>query len=124
MAINLNKLTIKAQEALQAAGEIASGYANQQIEPEHLFTALIQSGESVVVSILKKIGANVDTLRIKANELIEKLPKISGMIGQQFMSQNLSRLLEDSFKIAGTMKDEYVSVEHILLAMTDSSDAV
>jgi ATP-dependent Clp protease ATP-binding subunit ClpB len=125
MAINFNKFTIKAQEGLQAAGEIASSYGNQQIEPEHLFAALIQSGESVVVSILKKIGTNVDTLKIKANELIEKIPKVSSTAGgQQYMSQALSKILEDSFKAAGGLKDEYVSVEHILLAMTDSSDAV
>src|SRR5213594_1969905 len=125
MAVNFNKFTIKAQDAIQAATEIASSYGNQQIEPEHLFAALLQSGESVVVSILKKIGTNVDTLKIKTNELIEKIPKVSGTAGgQQYMSQALSKILEDSFKAAGSLKDEYVSVEHILLAMTESSDAV
>jgi ATP-dependent Clp protease ATP-binding subunit ClpB len=124
MPINFNKFTIKSQEALQAAQEIASSYGNQQIEPEHLFASLIQSGEGVAASILGKIGVNLDFIKIKANELIEKLPKVSGAIGQQYMSQNLSKVLEDSFKIAGSMKDEYVSIEHILIALADSSDAV
>ena len=76
MAFNINKLTIKAQEALQSASEIASSYSNQQIEPEHLFAALIQSNESTIVSILKKIGIDTDTLKIKTAGLIEKLPDV------------------------------------------------
>jgi len=124
MPINFNKLTIKSQEALQGAQEIASAYGNQQVEPEHLFAALVQNAEGVTSSILSKIGVNLNILKIKANELIEKLPKVSGAIGQQYISQNLAKVLEDSFKIAASMKDEYVSVEHILLAMSDSADAV
>ncbi len=80
MAVNLNKLTIKSQEALQNAQEIASNYSNQQIEPEHLFAALIQDPEGIVSSTLQKLGANKDFLQVKIGELLEKLPKVSGAI--------------------------------------------
>jgi ATP-dependent Clp protease ATP-binding subunit ClpB len=77
MAVNFNKFTIKAQEAMQAASEIAASYSNQQVEPEHLLAALIQNDDGIAVSLIKKIGANIDFLRVKALALIEKLPKVS-----------------------------------------------
>ena len=120
MAVNFNKFTIKAQEAIQQATEITSNYENQQIEADHLFAALIERNEGVTVSILKKIGANTDFLKIKTNEFIEKLPKVSSA-GQQFISQELNQVLEESTKIAGQLKDEYVSVEHILIAISESN---
>lgn len=121
MAINYNKLTIKAQEALQQASEIASSYGNQQIEPVHLFAALIQSNESVATLLIKKIGVDTDYLKIKTGGLIDKLPKVSAAGGSnQFMSQDLSRILDESIKAAGQLRDEFVSVEHILIAITES----
>lgn len=122
MAINFNKFTIKAQEAIQSAGEIASSYSNQQIEPEHLLAALIQNPESIAVSLISKIGVNADLLRVKIAGLIEKLPKVSSATSSnQFMSNNLQRVLDDSVKIAGDMRDEYISVEHILMALSENS---
>jgi ATP-dependent Clp protease ATP-binding subunit ClpB len=121
MAINFNKFTIKAQEAIQASTEIASNYGNQQIEPEHLFAALIESNEGVAVSLIRKIGVDPDFLKVKLSGLIDSLPKVSTAAGNQFMSQNLSKILEDSFKIAGQLRDEFVSVEHILIAVTESN---
>jgi ATP-dependent Clp protease ATP-binding subunit ClpB len=121
VAINFNKLTIKAQEALQQASEIAASYGNQQIEPVHLFAALIQSNEGVATLLIKKIGVDTDYLKIKTGGLIDKLPKVSAAGGSnQFMSQDLSRILEESFKAAGQLRDEFVSVEHILIAITES----
>jgi ATP-dependent Clp protease ATP-binding subunit ClpB len=121
MPVNFNKFTIKAQEAVQASSEIASSYGNQQIEPEHLFAALIQAKDSVATAIISKIGADVDSLRIRISSLIDKLPKISSSSGSnQFISQRLSQVLEDSFKTASELKDEYVSVEHLLIALSDS----
>jgi ATP-dependent Clp protease ATP-binding subunit ClpB len=121
MAVNFNKFTIKAQEAVQASSEIASSYGNQQIEPEHLFAALIQAKDSVATAIISKIGANVDSLRIRISSLIDKLPKISSSSGSnQFISQRLSQVLDDSFKTASELKDEYVSVEHLMIALSES----
>ncbi|HMS65949.1 MAG TPA: Clp protease N-terminal domain-containing protein, partial [Ignavibacteria bacterium] len=120
MAINFNKLTIKSQEALQNAQEIASSYSNQQIEPEHLFAALIQDKEGIIISTLQKLGANADHMKIKVGELLEKLPKVSGAASGQSYSQETTSVLENAFKEAAALKDEYVSTEHILLALTEA----
>jgi ATP-dependent Clp protease ATP-binding subunit ClpB len=121
VAINFNKFTLKAQEALQQASEIASSYGNQQIEPVHLFAALIQSNEGVASLLIKKIGVDTDYLKIKTGGLIDKLPKVSAAGGSnQFMSQDLSRILDESFKTAGQLRDEYAGVEHLLIAITES----
>src|SRR4030095_6948979 len=125
MPINFNRFTIKAQEAMQAASEIAANYSNQQIEPEHLFAALIQNEENIAVSLIMKIGGNIDSLRIKASGLIEKLPKVSSATtSNQFLSNNLQKILDESFKIAAQLKDEYVSIEHILIALSEDKGAV
>ena len=120
MAINPNKLTIKTQEALQAAVEIAANYGNNQVEPEHLLAALIQDPEGVATSVLRKIGVNIEQLRIRVTGALEKLPKISGTSGSnQFASNNLNRLFDVARGEAESLKDEYVSTEHLLLAFLD-----
>ncbi len=125
MAINPNKLTVKAQEALQAAIEIAGNYGNQQVEPEHLLAALIQDTEGAVLSVLRKVGVNVDQLRIRATGLLEKLPKVSGAAGgQQFASNNLNKLFDEARREAESLKDEYVSTEHLLLAAIEGSTPI
>jgi len=120
MAINFNKLTIKSQESLQTSQEIASNYSNQSIEPEHIFAALIQDSEGIVISTFQKLGANTDHLKIKVGELLEKLPKVSGAGSGQSYSQDTTNVLENAFKEAAILKDEYVSTEHILLALTEA----
>lgn len=120
MAINFNKFTIKAQEAMQEAAEIAANYSNQQIEPQHLLAALIQNDESIAVSLIKKIGPNIDTIRIKVSGLIEKLPKVSNTTSSnQFLSNVLQKDLDDAVKFAGQLRDDYISIEHLLLALAD-----
>lgn len=124
MAINYNKFTIKAQEAMQEASEIAANYSNQQIEPEHLLAALVQNDESIAVSLIKKIGANTDTIRIKVSALIDKLPKVSSTTtSNQFLSINLQSDLDDALKAAAQLRDEYVSIEHLLMSLTDDKGA-
>ena len=76
--MNFNKFTIKSQEAVQTSQEIATSYANQSLEPEHLLAALVQDSDGIVVPILQKVGANVNYLKIKILESIEKLPKVQG----------------------------------------------
>lgn len=124
LAINFNKFTIKAQDAMQTATDIASNYGNQQIEPVHLFAALIETNDSTVVSIIRKIGAETDLLKIKTGALIEKLPKVSSVATNQYLSQDLSRILDESFKSASHVKDEYVGVEHILIAISESNTEI
>ncbi len=124
MAFNFNKLTLKSQEALQAAQEIAANYSNQIIEPEHLFAALIQDKEGIVTSILLKLGVNIDQIQVKIGELLESLPKISGAgAGNQSLSGTLSEVLEIASKQADAMKDDYISAEHLLIAITESKSS-
>ena len=73
MAFNFNKLTIKAQETIQNAVEIAQNYNNQIVEPEHIFAAMMQDTSSTTVSIIQKAGANLNQIKIKINEFLEKL---------------------------------------------------
>jgi len=116
--MNFNKFTIKSQEAVQNAQEIAASYGNQVLEPEHLLAALVQDSEGVVLPILQKLGANVNYLKIKINEVVEKLPKVQGAgAGSRHISPSLAQILESAQKEAAKLKDEYVSTEHLLLAL-------
>jgi ATP-dependent Clp protease ATP-binding subunit ClpB len=119
MPFNFNKFTVKAQETLQNAIEIAQNYSNQIIEPEHLLAALIQDAGNIADTILQKTGGNVNSIKIKINHLMESLPKISGAgLGNQQMSNNMLKLFDDSSEEAKNLKDEYVSTEHLLLALS------
>ncbi len=120
MAFNYNKLTIKAQEALQKAQNIASEYSNQIIEPEHLLLALILEKGGIISSLLLKIGIDIDLIIKKSKSLIEKLPVVSGSgFGNQSISKNLTLVLEKASEFADTMKDEYISTEHMFLALSE-----
>ncbi len=121
--MNLNKFTLKSQEALQNAQEIASSYGNQVIEPEHILAALVQDPNGTVVPILQKAGTNLNVVRVKLGELLDRLPKVTGAgLGNQGISQRLGAILESSAKKAAELKDEYVSTEHLLLALLDAPD--
>ena len=116
--MNYNKFTIKSQEAVQNAQEIASSYGNQSIEPEHLLAALVQDAQGIVTPILQKLGANVDYVKIKINEIVEKLPKIQGS-SQQYISGTTQKVLDQAREEAEQLKDEFVSTEHLLLALLE-----
>jgi ATP-dependent Clp protease ATP-binding subunit ClpB len=119
MAFNFNKFTVKAQETLQNAIEIAQNYSNQIIEPEHLLAALIQDVGNIADTILQKTGGNLNPIKIKVNHLMENLPKISGAgVGNQQMSNQMLKLFDDSSEEAKNLKDEFVSTEHLLLALS------
>lgn len=114
--MNFNKFTIKSQEAVQNAQEIASSYGNQAIEPEHLLAALVQDAQGIVVPMLQKLGANVEYVKIKINELIERLPKIQNA-PQQYIATSLQKVFDEAQKEAENLKDEFVSTEHLLLGI-------
>jgi ATP-dependent Clp protease ATP-binding subunit ClpB len=121
--MNFNKFTLKSQEAVQNAQEIASSYSNQAIEPEHLLAALVQDSEGIVVPLLQKIGGNLNYLKIKVNESIEKLPKVQGAgLGSQHLSAALGSVFEAAQKEAAQLKDEYISTEHLLLGLLDDGN--
>jgi ATP-dependent Clp protease ATP-binding subunit ClpB len=116
--MNFNKFTIKSQEAVQNAQEIASSYSNQIIEPEHLLAALVQDSEGIVIPILQKLGANTSYLKIKINEVVEHLPKVQGSgLGNQQISSPLGQVFESAQQETQQLKDEYISTEHLLLGL-------
>jgi ATP-dependent Clp protease ATP-binding subunit ClpB len=119
--MNFQKFTVKAQEAVQKAQEIAENYGNQSIEPVHLFAAMIQESDSLVNDMLKKSGASTNNIKIKINELLEKLPKVSGS-DQHFASRQLTEVFNDAKKEADALKDEYVSTEHLFIALAESKN--
>src|ERR1700678_2596411 len=118
----LDKLTIKAQEALQAAQEMGARSGQQQIEPLHLLWALIAQAEGVVSPLLEKLGVSPTKLSSDVEAQIARLPKVSDL-SQQYLSPATNKVLERAFDEAQRLKDEYVSAEHILLAIAaDSRD--
>ncbi len=125
MSFNLNKLTVKAQEVVQNAVEIAQNYNNQVVEPEHVFASMLQEGGSVAESMVQKTGANVAQMKVKVGELLEKLPKVSGAgVGNQQLSNNTAKLFDKASAEAKNLKDEFVSTEHLLLALTEDDGRV
>ncbi|MFZ5799093.1 MAG: ATP-dependent chaperone ClpB [Desulfobulbaceae bacterium] len=121
--MQLDKFTLKSQEAIQAAHNLAQGNGNQEIQPEHLLKAVLEQPGGVVVPVLQKMGAQPAQVLSETNQLIEQLPKVSGGgAGRTYASQALQNLLDRSFTSASQMQDEYVSQEHLFLAMlADSS---
>jgi ATP-dependent Clp protease ATP-binding subunit ClpB len=118
--MQFEKFTMKSQEALQKAQSLAQEKGHQQIEPEHLLKILLSQDDGIVPSVLKKMGVNISAIEAETDETINHLPKVSGESLQIYMSSALNQLLEKSFSIANKMKDEYVSQEHIILAILDS----
>jgi ATP-dependent Clp protease ATP-binding subunit ClpB len=120
MPIRWDKFTVKAQEAVQRANELASEHGNPEMAPLHLLAALIEDKEGIVTPVLEKIGIGPQAVLSDLYKEIEKLPKVSGSGGAQqpAMSSQINQVLEKSFKEADAFKDEYVSTEHILLALT------
>src|ERR1041385_2041838 len=122
MAIRWDKFTIKAQEAIQQANEIAGQHGNPEMLPLHLLAALLHDSEGIVVPVLAKLGVNAATLQSQIMERIDRLPKVSGAAAQPHLSAAMSKILDQAFKEADTFKDEYVSTEHLMLAMTADKD--
>ena len=114
-----DKLTLKGQEALQAAQSHAQEQNNPQVVPEHLLWALIEQKEGVVLPILQKLGANLQTIARDLADAVAKLPKVQGQ-SELYMSPALGRILEDAQKEADQFKDEYVSTEHLLIALSNA----
>ncbi len=125
MALDLNKFTVKAQETIQNSIEIAQNYNNQIVEPEHLLASMLQDKDNIAVSIIQKVEASIDQIRIKIGALLEKLPKVTGAgIGNQQISTVTAKVLDASAKESKNLKDEYISTEHILLALTESGGEI
>ncbi len=121
--MNFDKFTIKSQEVVQKALQIAQGLSNPQIENAHLMKAIFEVDENVTPHILKKAGVDVNLFRQKLEQYINSLPKQHGG-SQPQLSRTASKTLTDALNLAEKMNDEYVAVEHLLLAIFDSGDDV
>ncbi len=124
--MRLDRLTMKAQEAFQDAQKKAESSHHQQIDEVHLTLALIEQKEGIVPTLLKKMGIPLEALRAKLNERLKAIPEVRGpgAVGQVYITQNLASLLERAEKEAKQLKDEYISTEHLFLALLDPKSSV
>ncbi|HOX38644.1 MAG TPA: ATP-dependent chaperone ClpB [Candidatus Brocadiia bacterium] len=121
--MRFDKLTIKAQEAIQAAQQLAESSGHPQIDPLHALAALLQQKDGVVVPILQKLGIPSEKLLRAVEAQLQRLPKVSGGSGQAGVSPELQQVLTKAFAEADRLKDDYVSVEHLLLALLENDGA-
>src|SRR5215467_404471 len=123
MAVRWDKFTIKSQEAIQQANEIAAQHGNPELLPVHVLAALLKDSEGIVAPVLSKLGANPARLEAELMQKIERLPKVSGGGAEQpQLSSAMQKVLDQAFKEADKFKDEYVSTEHLLLAIAGDKD--
>ncbi|WP_309613020.1 ATP-dependent chaperone ClpB [Flavobacterium sp.] len=120
--MNINNLTIKSQEALQQAQQIAQGFGQQQLENEHIFKGILEVDENVTPFILKKLNVNVDLFKKILDSTIQSFPKVSG--SEIMLSREANNALNEANIIAKKMNDEYVSIEHLILAIFKSKSKV
>ncbi len=120
--MNFNKLTIKSQEALQKASEIATANQQQAIDTGHIFKGLLHTGESIVSFLLKKMSISIQSINTEVDTLINNYPKVSG--GNPYLSNQANQALNLALEASEKMNDEFVSIEHILLGLLESNDAL
>ncbi|PKP43694.1 MAG: ATP-dependent chaperone ClpB [Bacteroidetes bacterium HGW-Bacteroidetes-13] len=120
--MNLDKFTIKSQEAIQTAQQIAQEMDHQQIENEHLFKALLQTDQSVLPFLFKKLNVNIGLVEQLLDAILKGFPKVSG--GQQLLSREISSTLMEASILAKKMNDDFVSIEHLFLALLKSKSKI
>ncbi|HEY1810548.1 MAG TPA: ATP-dependent chaperone ClpB [Acidobacteriaceae bacterium] len=118
MAIRWDKFTVKSQEAVQSASQLAGENGNPEILPLHLLAVLLADKEGVIPAVLEKIGVATELLESRALDAVSQLPKVSGASAQPGASNALNQVFDQAFKEAENFKDDYVSTEHLLLALT------
>src|ERR1051325_3478948 len=115
--MRLDRFTLRGQEAIQAGIELAERNQNQQVEPEHILCAMLDQPEGIVRPLLGKLGANIQVVKNDCEAAVARLPRVQG--GQQYLSPRLTQIFTAAQKQADSMKDEYVSTEHLLVAIAD-----
>ena len=124
--MDFNRFTEKMQEAVRAAQSIAVQHGNQQIDVEHLLLALLEQEGGLAPSILNKADIKVDSLRARVQQEVDRMPKVSGTAGapdQVYVTQRITKLVTQAEEEAKRLKDDFTSVEHVLLALTDDTGA-
>jgi ATP-dependent Clp protease ATP-binding subunit ClpB len=123
--MNLQKFTVKAQEAVQRATGIAASRNHQGLEPPHLLLAFLEEEGGVVEALLQRLGASPDVLRNRATEALDKLPVVTGSsVSGQYVGQDAKKVFDRALAEAGQLKDDYVASEHVLIALAASKDPV
>ncbi len=120
--MNFNNYTIKSQEAIQLAQQLAQTYGHQQIENEHIFKAIFEVDENVLPFLLKKLNVNVNLLQQTLDKQLESFPKVSG--GDIMLSREANKTLTEASIIANKMKDDFVSIEHLIIAVFKSNSKI
>ena len=115
--MNFNNYTIKSQEAVQRAQQIAQGLGHQQIENGHILQGILEVDENVMPFILNKLGVNIDIFKQTLENILKSYPKVTG--GDLMLSKNSNTTLLNASNLAKKMKDEYVAIEHLLLARSE-----
>ena len=122
--MRFDKFTLKSQELIQKAQELTSTLGNQQIETGHFLAVMLEEPEGITSSILRKLDASPDTIANEVRAVLDKTPKISGAGAQEaYLSQQAKGMLDKAFSEASSMKDEYVSIEHILIAIVQDRES-
>ncbi len=121
--MRLDRFTLKAQEAVQAAQNLALEKNHQEITPEHLFFVLVEQHEGIVIPILQRLGADPSVIRRELEAEIEKIPEVYGAAGQSYASPTFQSVLGAAWTEAQQLKDEYVSTEHLLIALAEEKEA-
>src|SRR5919198_3249000 len=119
--MDINAFTHKAQEALAGAQRLARANDHQRVEPEHLLVALLSDPEGIVFPLVRRAGADPGALKARASEALDRIPKVYGPEQETVLSPQTARLIERARKEAGALGDQYVSTEHLLLALTEGS---
>lgn len=120
--MNYNNFTIKAQEAIQHAFEIAGGHSHQAVETGHLLKGILADNEGVSGFLLKKLGVNISMLDTVLSKMVDALPKVSG--GEQYLSSSANRALQKAQESATGMGDQFISIEHLLIGLLQAGDQV
>src|SRR5262249_21849883 len=118
--MRFDQLTIKSQEAIQEAQRDARARGNAELTPDHVLLALLRQTEGVVVPILQKLGVDPDALAKEVESELDRRPKVSGASADAALSRELNRVFDRAFEVAREFGDEYVSTEHLLLALSES----
>jgi ATP-dependent Clp protease ATP-binding subunit ClpB len=117
MAVQFDKFTVKAQEAVQRAQALAADRSQQAVDPLHLMGALLEEKDGIVRPILAKLGVNVEQLSSIVRSEMDRLPRVQGVGAGEYLSPDMRKVLEDAQKRAGQMHDDFTSTEHLLLAL-------
>jgi ATP-dependent Clp protease ATP-binding subunit ClpB len=124
--MDMNRLTQKSQEAMQQAQSIALRYGHTEVDGEHLLLALLDQPEGLVPRLLQQFNTDVNALRAAVDSDLQRRPRVTGpgaAPGQVFVTQRLARVLDTAEREAKRLKDEYVSVEHLLLALAEEGSS-